>query len=193
LRVHFVVPRAHAPRQQLVPLHQRVDRILDHALGQGRHARNVYQWFQRRLLYQLLRALGYVDCQVADALEVAVHLQRGRDEPQIYGSRLVQRQQPETEFVHIYLQVIYGLFGLEHLVRETRVPLNKRVNRPADGFLHQSAHVQQLLVELSELFVKIFHHCSLPVAPVHRALRQSKRRARAAARAASSVTAREAA
>ena len=86
-------------RQIGVAAHKGIQRLLDHHLGPVGHAGDVDVRFERRLFVHLTGPLGDVGALVAHPFQVGDDLERNRDEAQIAGGRLAQRQQFQTALV----------------------------------------------------------------------------------------------
>ena len=83
--VHLLVGGADAVGQRRVAVDEGVEALLEHRLGLRGHLAQVEGHLVGLEVRQELRALGDVHGQVADALQVAVHLQDGDDEAQVAG------------------------------------------------------------------------------------------------------------
>ena len=105
--VLLVVARDDGARERDVAADEGVQAVFDHALGELGHARDVLQLpLQGRLLEKELGVLRYVHGLVADALEVGVDLDRGHDEAQVGGRRLVQGDQLEAAVVDLDVELV---------------------------------------------------------------------------------------
>ena len=101
---------------------------------------------------------------VADALHVGDHLQRGGDLPQVAGHRLLVQQKAQAQVLNVPLLAVDVTLQPRHLSGQGRVALRQGLGRHGDGLLTQSAHLDQLPVELGQLLVKLAsHHPNLPV------------------------------
>ena len=71
-----IVAIEHVPGHLGVAGHEGVQRVVQHGLREIRHARNVNERLDGRMRHIALRGFGDVDGQIADALEIAVDLDR---------------------------------------------------------------------------------------------------------------------
>ena len=88
----------------------------------------------------LMRVLGDVHGLVADPLQVGVDLHGRRDEAQVRGHRLLQRQQLQAAVVDLDLQVVDLLVGADDQLGLVQAALDQGADRAVDALLHQRAH-----------------------------------------------------
>ena len=101
------------------------------------------------------RGLGDVHRQIADALEVGVDLHGGDDRAQVGGHGLVEREQREAAAVDLDVQPVERLVAGQHALDERVVALDEPLDRQADVFLGEPAHLEQPRLELFELFLEM--------------------------------------
>ena len=134
---------------------ERVERVAQHALRDGRHARDVDQLLDRRVADVAPRRLGDVDGEVAHALEVGVDLHGGDDRAQVGGHRLVERQQREAAVVDLDVQRVQRAVARQHARDEIAIAIDEPLDRQAHLFLGEAAHFEQPRLELLELVLKV--------------------------------------
>ena len=98
-------------------------------------------------------ALGDVGGIVAHALEVARHLERGGDDPEVHRDRLTQRQDAHRELVDLGLQRVHPLVLGDHAGRELIVAADQRGDGGRALLLDDAAHLQDRVVHAIQLLV----------------------------------------
>jgi predicted Rdx family selenoprotein len=130
-----------------IAVDERVERLAQLLLAEQRELGQIVHRPQRRGLVQVERALGDVDREISDALEVDDDLQRGGDEAQIARGGLAQREQAAARFVDRDLEAVDLAIGGHHLVGELGVPLGERAHPERDLGLHLAAQIEQLVAQ----------------------------------------------
>ena len=134
-QVQFVVAGEHALGERHVAADVGVERVAQHFLRDERHARNVDELLDRRMLQVAGGRLGDVHGQVAHALEVAVDLDRRHDGAQVGRHRLLERQQLEAAVVDLDVELIDVAVAGQHLLEQAEVALDQA----ADGQRRRSS------------------------------------------------------
>ena len=101
--VHGVVPDQDLLGAGRLALHEGVERVAKHLLRLLAHGLQLAADFVLGRPVLFLGALGDVHRFVADALEVGHEPQRSREEPQVVGHRLAQREDAKHERVDVHL------------------------------------------------------------------------------------------
>ncbi len=100
---------------------------------------------------------------IADPLQVAVDLDHGQDEAQIDGHGLFLGEQLVGHLVQLALRGVDGPLVLLHKLAQALVAPQIGFHRGLDGLLRQRGHGQKLVLEFSQLLVKVnTRHCGFP-------------------------------
>ncbi len=142
-------------REAGVAADEGVERVAQHALRDVRHPRNVDQFLDRRMRHVALRRLGNVDGEVADALQVGVDLHGGDDRAQVDRHRLVERQQREAAVVDLDVQRVQRTIAGQDARDQVAVAVDQALDREADSFLGEPAHLEKASFELLELVLEM--------------------------------------
>ncbi len=161
-QIDFIIAPAHIPGLLDVALYEGSQRILDHALHQLAHARNVYQRLQQGHRVQMLRALSDVDGLIVDALQVVVDLHHRGQHAQISRHRLVRCHQVQDTFLHLYFPSVDSLVAGYHICRQFTILFDQRRDSLGDGLLDGGPHVEELALELSQHLIEVAFH---PIPP----------------------------
>ena len=94
-------------------------------------------------------ALGDVDGEVADALELVVDLDDGHDEAQVAGHRLVEREDLEALLLELDLVLVDDEVGGDHPARRRGVARFDGVEGEAQVLLHDAPRPRILRLSLS--------------------------------------------
>ena len=105
------------------------------------------------------RRLRDVDRVIADALEVARHLDRGDDEAKVARHRLLQGEQLERGGLDLELHRIELAVGIDHRVGLAGVLTEQRLHRELDERFRLLRHREETTVERRELIVKMAKWC----------------------------------
>ena len=112
----------------------------------------------------ILERLRDVGGLVADALHVGNHLQRRGDDPQIAGHGLLLQEELHAQALDVPLLVVDADLQGVDIGGLDRPPLGQRPGHQADGLLAESAHSNELHVELAQLLIESRpHYPNLPV------------------------------
>ena len=118
----------------------------------------------RRHVLQIQHDLGNIVGLIADALHIRDHLQRRGDTPQVTGHRLLVQQQPQAQVLNVPLLPVDIPIQRRHLLCQRLVPGGQGAGGQRDHPLAQRAHLDQLPVQLCQLFIKTAsHYPNLPV------------------------------
>ena len=120
-----------------------------------RHARDVDERLQLRLFVELDGALAEIDRDVTDALEVGRDLQAGRDEAQVLRRRLMEGEEADAEIVDIDVHAVHVVVALDRHTAEGIVALDETAHGVLDLLLDESAHLEDLQVQLFQLRVVV--------------------------------------
>ena len=164
----FVVHGQHFAGEGAVLVDQGVEGLAEHLLRLAGHAVEVEGRLRPGLAGQEDGALGDVDGQVADALQVAVDLQHGDDQAQVNGDGLVEGQRLEALLLQVHLGLVYLHVGLDDLLGKLRVPALQRPHGLAHGLLDDGASDEQPLVQPFQFSFEMLGHAwsSQPKRPV---------------------------
>ena len=161
--VHDIVLGDDRLCQHCITLNVGVNTFRDHMDGRARHFAQQIVIFRRtsgEKLDDLRNVLGLV----ANALHVRDHLQRRRDLAQIARDRLLLQQELEAQRLDVALLLVDLRVERPDLLRQLRICLRERPGRERDDFLAQCAHLDHLLIQECELFIKpASHQPNLPV------------------------------
>ena len=118
----------------------------------------------RRTAGEILDDLRDVLGLIADALHVRDHLQRRRNLAQIARDRLLLQQELEAQRLDVALLLVDLGIERRDLLCQLRICLCEGLGRERDHFLAQCAHLDHLLIQERELFIKpASHQPNLPV------------------------------
>ena len=95
---------------------------------------------------------------VTDALHVRDHLQRGRDLAQVARDGLLLEQELEAQRLDVALFLVDLGIERRDLLCQLRICLREGLGRECDNLLAQCAHLDHLLVQERELFIKPASH-----------------------------------
>jgi len=101
------------------------------------------------------------DRLVRDALELRGDARRHEEEAHVGSHRLLQRRHPDGIVVDLDLQAVDLLLALVHVPVMAVVALDQHPQRGRDHRLRQSAHADQFLPDLLDLFVEMPLHAIL--------------------------------
>ena len=161
--VHNVVLGDDRLCQHCITLNVGVNTFRDHMDGRERHFAQQIVVF-RRTAGEILDDLRDVLGLIADALHVRDHLQRRRDLAQVARDRLLLEQELEAQRLNVALLPVDLRVERLDLLRQLRIRLRERLGRECDDFLAQCAHLDHLLIQECELFIKpASHQPNLPV------------------------------
>ena len=155
LSVQRVVFVEHVLGELGVAADEGVERVAEHALGDGRHPRDVDQLLDRRVADVAPRRLGDVDGEIADAFEVGVDLDGGDDRAQVDRHRLIERQQREAAVVDLDVERVQRTVARQDARDQIAIAVDQPLDREADGFLGEPAHFEQAPLELLELVLEM--------------------------------------
>ena len=134
---------------------ERIERVAEHALSNGRHPRNVNQLLDWRVSGVLTRRLGNVDREIANPFQVGVDLDGRDNRSQVDGHRLVKRKQCETAIIDLDVQTVQRSVAGDHTVDQRAVAFDQTPHREPDLFFGQAAHFEQARFELLEFLLKM--------------------------------------
>ena len=104
--VHRVVPDEDLLGAGRLALHEGVERVAQHLLRLLAHGLQLAADLVLRRPVLFLRALGDVHRLVADPLQIGHEPQGSREEPQVVGHRLAQREDAQHERVDVHLVAV---------------------------------------------------------------------------------------
>ena len=102
-------------------------------------------------------ALGDVLGEIADALQVRRDAQCAHDVTQVVGHRLTACDHGDDLLFDLALEVVDRLVGLHDVLGELRVAAFERAQRLPEQLFSEAAHLGDLLVEQSKLFLVGFY------------------------------------
>jgi hypothetical protein len=97
------------------------------------------------------------------ALQVVVDSRDRQYKAQVCRHELVQCQQLHDAVVDFELQLVDGVFLIQHSLRQLLVRVQHTVDRLMHGTLGQAAHPEQPLFQLVQVLFEMAFHESLPV------------------------------
>ena len=151
--VDILVAPPHRHGALHVAVAEGIEHVLDHALRDARHARDRVGEADGIDLVDGDGALGDVGRVVAHALEVARHLERRGDDPQVHRHRLAQREDAHRELVDLGLQRVHPPVVGDHLRGGTVVAADQRGDGGGKLLLDDAAHLQDRVVHAIQLLV----------------------------------------
>lgn len=108
--------------------------------------------------------LGNIVGLVADTLHVRDHLQGSGDLPQVAGHRLLLKQEPQAEVLDVALLAVDLVVQGRDLLRQGGIAVGEGLRGQSDDLLAQGTHLDELAVELGQLFIELTtHYPNLPV------------------------------
>ena len=149
------VAAEHGLRAVGVARDEGVEGLAQHRLRGGAHLRELRVRRHRRGEGDLRHALAEVDRLVADALEVGDELQRRRDEAEVVGDGLAEREHVDGELVDLHLVAVDARVEGFDLWDAPEVAVEKRRHREVDRPLAARAHREQVAAELPELVFEV--------------------------------------
>src|SRR5262249_61674475 len=120
-------------RQFGVTVHECVEALVQYSLRGGRGYGYVDDRLQLGLVHDLECTPRDIDAIVADPLDVAHDLHRGRNEAKIRCHRLFARENFQTEFVNLDLELIDLIVPIGYALRQRWASLHERPGRIGDG------------------------------------------------------------
>ena len=146
--------------------HQRVERALEHRPGAvGHHGAAVAAPAPAAVEQARSARLAMFVRQVADALQLAVDLDHGDDEPQVAGHRLVQGQDLEALLLDLDLDLVDQDVARRSPGAPAGVALLDRRERHAQALLDRGAQRQDLALEPVDLSSADAAIVALPAQP----------------------------
>ena len=155
--VHDIVLGDDRLCQHCIMLDVGVNTFCDHMDGRERHFAQQIVIF-RRTAGEKLDDLRNVLGLIADALHVRDHLQRGRDLAQVARDRLLLEQELEAQRLDVALLLVDLGIERRDALRQLRIRLREGLGCERDDLLAQCAHLDHLLVQERELFIKPASH-----------------------------------
>ena len=150
-------------------MNQGVQAVADHPPGDFRHAGKIDVGLDLGHLVEDDRLFGDVSGHVADPLQVAVDLDRRRDEAEVARGGLPQRQQADAFLLDLHVDPVDLVVLADDLPRQLGIALQQGPHAPFDGPLRQSAQVNEPVLDFLELplvfpaGVFLFIHESPPI------------------------------
>ena len=125
-----------------------VEGVADHFFGQLAHAREIDIGLDARMAKDAFGGLGDVDSLVADALEIVVDAGNGQDKAKIDGHQLVKSEKLDDAVVDLKLELVDGVFFIEHALGELLIGFEHGVDGLVNGALGKTAHPQEAFFQL---------------------------------------------
>ncbi len=107
----------------------------------------------RRGARQSNRPLCDIRGIVCDTLQIGRDFEGRHDVPQIQRHRLAQREQPGRLNIDFVIQFVDEFVIGDNLRRKIRIPFDHAFDGPGDLVFGQTAHLDDVVVQLGELFV----------------------------------------
>mgnify|MGYP007014881271 CR=1 FL=1 len=131
--IDIIIGFAHGTAECAVAADEGVEGVAEHGARPTRHlCEGGDGRYGGALIDQAHRALRDVDRVIADALEVARHLDRADQETEVAGHRLLEGQHSDGLILGLYLEPVEFLVGLDHRDRLVAVALEQRFDRERD-------------------------------------------------------------
>ena len=92
---------------------------------------------------------------IANSLDVARDFYRSDEKSQVASQRLLKSEQPDRALLDLDFKSVDALIVDDHLFGRVAVTLEERFNRLVYQPLRQCGHVDQSLLQLGQLFVKM--------------------------------------
>src|ERR1051325_1408406 len=155
-RIRLVVPLADGPPQRAIGTNEGVDGVAEHFTRALRHLVDLEARRPRNgHVEETQRALRDVHRVVTDALEIARDLDCADDEAEIARHWLLQGEQRDRPLLDFYLEIVQLVIGGKYRFRFSRIALAQRFDGKIDERLGLLGHVEETLLELRELLMKV--------------------------------------
>src|SRR5215217_5455474 len=155
-RVHLVVRATDVTSQLPVGPHEGIQGIGKHLARSPHHVLDLRCRRDVRLRGdEALRRLRDVDGVVADAFQVARHLDGAHEEPEVARHRLLEGEEPDGPFLDVQLEEVDLAIAADHRLRLRGVMRQQRIHGEVDERLGLLGHGEQLRLEDGELVVKM--------------------------------------
>ena len=140
-----------------IGLHEGVDAFAQHLLGVLQHGEQEVR-FGIQPATQVTGDLGDHEGLVADALQVGNHLQRRGNLAEVGRNGLLLQQQAQAHGFDVAFDAVDTVVHRRNAVFGHTVFVGHALERQGNGFLAHRAHLDELLVELFQLFVVQIAH-----------------------------------
>jgi hypothetical protein len=138
-----------------------VESVANHFFGDFAHARQIDIGLDARVSEDADAGLRNVNGLIADALEIVIDARNGKDEPQVSGHQLMQREKLDDTVVDFKLELIDLVFFVEDALGELFVGVKNGVNGLVDRALGERAHPEQSFFDDVEIFFEVAFHLKL--------------------------------
>ena len=153
--VDAVVRADHGVRALLVAMHVGAHGLMHHRAGAARHGGQVRVELGVELAVERQHDVGDVGRLVADALEIAHHLERGAHAAQVAGDhRLLHQQQLQAQALDVALEVVDLVVVGEDLARLGHIARGEHLHRRHQRRFGRRGHALELLVEQVKLRIE---------------------------------------
>src|SRR6185437_5292755 len=160
--IDFVVANEDRFRKISIAMDQGIQAVANHAFGKLAHARQIDIWFDLRMAQNAQGGLRDIDGLVADALKVVVDARSRKDEAQVDGHGLLQRDKLHHAVVDFDLHFIDDFFFVKDARGERFVFLKHGLHGLMDGALGEPGHPKQALLQFFQIVIEMpFHQYSL--------------------------------
>ena len=156
--VHLRIPFADGDRLRLIDLEKAVERVAEHLQGHGGYPGQVDVGFELGLGVEFDRALGDARRLVPHPFEIMAGFHPDDDEPQLARDGRAQVHVAHGFVVDLDLQPVQLVIRGNHLIRQTGIGLNQRLDRRTHLLNGRFAHQDQLRAEGFEFGVKESFH-----------------------------------
>jgi hypothetical protein len=103
---------------------------------------------------------------IANALQMQVDVQQGRQQPQVGGERGLEREQVKDPSLDVQVELVYLVVAADHLVADRRVAVRKGLQRPFQQQLGLGAGLLDLALKGAQVLMKappdLAHQPTLP-------------------------------
>jgi len=148
--VHRIIHRQHRAGQFGICLDEGLQALANHLRGERCHARNVHRQLHGRHLLHVANSLADAFGRVAHAFQVGIDLNHGDNESQVDRHGLLHGEQIERQFVDLALHHVDLALAFKHPLRHGYVTATVCVHGAVDRLLRQTAHPQQLFLQIVE-------------------------------------------
>jgi hypothetical protein len=140
-----------------------VEGVTHHFFGKLAHAWQIDVRLDARVAKDARGRLRDVDGLIADALEVVVDARDGKNQAQVGGHQLMEREELNDAVVNFELQFVDGVFFIEDALGKLLVGFEDGVNGLMNGALGEAAHPQEAFFQLVQISFEVAFHELIPL------------------------------
>jgi hypothetical protein len=137
---------------------KRIQAVRNHNACYLKHFGETYRPKQGGMAGEGFNAFGDIHGDVADALQLCIDAQRGHQQPQITGNRLVQGKDAVTQGINLIVKVIDDAILADDFLRNGKVPFEESMGGGIELPVDQRTHDHQFVLQFRQVPFKVPLH-----------------------------------